>query len=249
MILGRQSTAAAPAARTTTDGAYDPGAPGVQARGRRARVRRIAREARVRWPHRCVALRLSPCSFSCWPRPLRRSRAHLATSDWGRRSKDGSRPRCSPTSTSATATPERSPRSTRARCRPRSGDQSLQVGRVVPFSDAGEGVAFIFCVDISKSMSAADFAVVRSALGRWIDEMRPLDRAAVLSFGSESRLVLDFTADKAALRAALEPLGPTDMQTVLHRGLARRVRAVVAAGSRASRTPRRGGALRRQGRG
>ena len=99
------------------------------------------------------------------------------------------------------------------------GDQSLQVDRVVPFSDAGEGVAFIFCVDVSKSLSAADFAAVRTALGRWIDEMRPLDRAAVLSFGEESRLVLDFSADKAALRAALEALGPTDMQTVLYRGL------------------------------
>jgi hypothetical protein len=90
---------------------------------------------------------------------------------------------------------------------------------VVPFSDAGEGVAFIFCVDISRSLSAADFAAVRSALGRWIDEMRPLDRASVLSFGEASRLVLDFSADKAALRAALQALGPTDMQTVLYRGL------------------------------
>ncbi len=99
------------------------------------------------------------------------------------------------------------------------GDQSLQVDRVVPFSDAGEGVGFIFCVDISRSLSAADFAAVRNAMGRWIDEMRPLDRAAVLSFGEASRLVLDFSADKAALRAALEALGPTDMQTVLYRGL------------------------------
>ncbi|HEX2464495.1 MAG TPA: vWA domain-containing protein, partial [Thermoanaerobaculia bacterium] len=99
------------------------------------------------------------------------------------------------------------------------GDQSLQVDRVVPFSDAGEGVGFIFCVDISRSLSAADFAAVRNALGRWIDEMRPLDRASVLAFGEASRLVLDFSADKAALRAALEALGPTDMKTVLYRGL------------------------------
>jgi Mg-chelatase subunit ChlD len=99
------------------------------------------------------------------------------------------------------------------------GEQSLQVGRVVPFREAGEGVAFIFCVDISKSLSAADFAAVRSALGRWIDGMRPLDRAAVLSFGEESRLAVDFTADKSALRLALDALGPTDMLTVFYRGL------------------------------
>jgi Mg-chelatase subunit ChlD len=99
------------------------------------------------------------------------------------------------------------------------GDRSLEVGRVVQFRDAGEGVGFIFCVDISRSLSAADFAAVRDALGRWIDGLRPVDRAAVLSFGEDSRLVLDFTADKAALRAAIDGLGPTDMKTVLYRGL------------------------------
>src|SRR5688572_10896176 len=99
------------------------------------------------------------------------------------------------------------------------GGQGLAVKRVAPFRGGAEGVAYIFCVDISRSLSAADFAEVRAALGRWIDGMGPLDRVAVLSFGSESKLVADFTADQAALRAALDALGPTDMQTVLYRGL------------------------------
>jgi hypothetical protein len=98
-------------------------------------------------------------------------------------------------------------------------DQPLTVGRVVPFRDAGEGVAYIFCVDISRSLSKADFAEVRAALGRWIAGMGPRDRAAVLAFGEESRLVTDFTANQEALRAALDALGPTDMKTVLYRGL------------------------------
>src|SRR5262245_46726498 len=98
-------------------------------------------------------------------------------------------------------------------------DQALAVGRVVPFRDSGEGVGFIFCVDISRSLSAADFAKVREALGRWIEGLGPLDRAAVLAFGSESRMITDFTANQEALRAALAGLGPTDMQTVLYRGL------------------------------
>jgi Mg-chelatase subunit ChlD len=99
------------------------------------------------------------------------------------------------------------------------GDQALAVRRVVPFRDAGEGVAYIFCVDVSRSLKASDFAEIRSALGRWIDGLRPDDRAAVLSFGDQSRVVLDFTADAGALRAALDSLAPTDMTTVLYRGL------------------------------
>jgi von Willebrand factor type A domain len=99
------------------------------------------------------------------------------------------------------------------------GGQALAVGRVVPFRDAGEGVGYIFCVDISRSLTAADFAEIRNALGRWIDALGPRDRAAVLTFGDQSRIVLDFTADTGALRASLDALAPTDMTTVLYRGL------------------------------
>jgi Mg-chelatase subunit ChlD len=99
------------------------------------------------------------------------------------------------------------------------GEHSLSPRRVVPFRDAGEGVAYIFAVDISRSLSPAAFAKIRSALSRWIDELGPLDRAAALTFGDQSRLVVDFTADRAALRAAVEALAPTDMTTVLYRGL------------------------------
>jgi Mg-chelatase subunit ChlD len=99
------------------------------------------------------------------------------------------------------------------------GGRALAVRRVVPFRDAGEGVAYIFCVDVSRSLKASDFAEIRSALGRWIDGLGPDDRAAVLSFGDQSRVVLDFTADSGALRAAVESLAPTDMTTVLYRGL------------------------------
>ena len=111
------------------------------------------------------------------------------------------------------------------------GEQSLQVDRVVPFSDAGEGVAFIFCVDISKSLSAADFAEVRSALGRWIDEMRPLDRAAVLSV-RRGRAGWCSTSARTRPRCARRSRrwAPTDMTDGALPRPARRARAVVAAG-------------------
>ena len=99
------------------------------------------------------------------------------------------------------------------------GGRALALGRLLPFRDAEEGVAYVFSVDVSRSLSAGDFAEIRGALARWIEGLGPRDRAAVLTFGDASRVVVDFTADRAALASAVEDLAPTDGTTVLYRGL------------------------------
>ncbi|MEM7481210.1 MAG: VWA domain-containing protein [Acidobacteriota bacterium] len=98
------------------------------------------------------------------------------------------------------------------------GDQT-DVASVEPFDDTGEGVGYIFLVDISKSLSEREFDRIRQALELWFEDLRETDRAAIIAFGDYSRLVVDFTSDPQALREGLAGLGPTDDQTLLHRAM------------------------------
>ncbi len=100
------------------------------------------------------------------------------------------------------------------------GEERAEIERLEPLASTGEGVAYVFLVDISKSLSAAKFTQIQEAIGAWIRDLAEIDRAAILSFGDESRLVVDFTGDRAALEAGIRSLAPTDGSTLLHRALA-----------------------------
>ncbi len=101
------------------------------------------------------------------------------------------------------------------------GAQPATVTAVEPFAKAGEGIAYLLLVDISRSLREPQFAKLRQALGDWVNALEPRDRAALLTFGAEVRLVQDFTADKAALQAHLAHLQPSDDQTRLNLALLR----------------------------
>lgn len=99
------------------------------------------------------------------------------------------------------------------------GGEPAIVDELDPFSEVGDGVGYVFLVDISRSLDEPTFGRIRDALRAWIDDLGPEDRAAILSFGETSRLVVDFTDDKDRLRTGLGTLGPTDDLTVIHRAL------------------------------
>jgi Mg-chelatase subunit ChlD len=99
------------------------------------------------------------------------------------------------------------------------GGEAMQIETVLPFRDSGEGIAYVFAVDISRSLSPAHFDGIRRALETWIGRLGPRDRAALVSFGDVSRVVVDFTDDRARLASGLAALGPTDGTTVLFQAL------------------------------
>ncbi len=100
------------------------------------------------------------------------------------------------------------------------GESALELDAARPFSETDEGVAYIFLVDISASLSVAQFNEIRDAIDAWVSNLGRLDRAAILAFGETSELVVDLTDDTDALRAGLARLGPTDRLTLLHQALA-----------------------------
>jgi hypothetical protein len=83
------------------------------------------------------------------------------------------------------------------------------------------GIGIVFLIDISKSLSPQQFAMIRESVHRWINLLGPNDRAAIVTFGSRVTTVVDFTADKSALISALAnpALKPSDQQTLLYQGL------------------------------
>jgi VWFA-related protein len=98
-------------------------------------------------------------------------------------------------------------------------ERDLKVTDVKSFDASGEGVAYIFLIDISKSIQRSQFEEMREATGDWIDALKAKDRMTIFAFGEQVRQLIDFTDDKAGLRAALSNLAPTDLQTKLYLAL------------------------------
>jgi hypothetical protein len=101
------------------------------------------------------------------------------------------------------------------------GANSVQVTGIIPFLETGEGVAYTFLVDTSGSIGSARFDRIRGAIQTWIAGLKPLDRAAIATFGDDYHLVADFTGDKDKLSAALNALGPNDSHTRLYQAIDR----------------------------
>jgi uncharacterized protein YegL len=107
------------------------------------------------------------------------------------------------------------------------GDLSTLIGptyTTVKEIQGPQGIAIVFLLDISKSLSRQQFELIRASVRAWIESLNrppagPPDQAAIVTFGSSVKTVQDFTADKRALNNALNPLGPSDMQTFLYQGL------------------------------
>ena len=99
------------------------------------------------------------------------------------------------------------------------GAQAAAINTVESFAQTGDGVAYIFLVDISKSLSTVQFAQIKQALKHWLGGMGETDRAALITFGREVKQRLAFTDDQDKLNNAIDALSATDMETSLYRGL------------------------------
>ncbi|MBK1646684.1 hypothetical protein CKO25_18980 [Thiocapsa imhoffii] len=100
------------------------------------------------------------------------------------------------------------------------GAHPAEVISVTPFAETGEGVLYVFLVDISASLDAAQFGRIRDALHDWVGAMGEHDQAAILTFGTDVRTVVAPTDERARLTAALDALEARDPRTAFHEALA-----------------------------
>ncbi|MEO5359898.1 MAG: VWA domain-containing protein [Nitrospirota bacterium] len=99
------------------------------------------------------------------------------------------------------------------------GSAQTVTAEIRPFAQSGEGVGYVFLVDISKSLKPQQFDHMREAVSALIGNMAQKDMAALITFGRDVKVVCDYTADKNELKSKINALRPVDDMTQLHRGL------------------------------
>jgi von Willebrand factor type A domain/FHA domain len=105
----------------------------------------------------------------------------------------------------------------------------LTVNSLKPFSGAQEGVGYVFLVDVSKSESRSEFGKVKDALQGFVDHLGTNDKAAILSFGADTKEVTAYTGDKSALKSAINGLVNDAPMTHLNAALVEGLRLALTA--------------------
>lgn len=89
-----------------------------------------------------------------------------------------------------------------------------------------EGIAYLFAVDISRSLKDSQFEEIRAALSDCISNLGESDSAAILAFGDDVTVVHEYTHDRDALRSSIASLGATDNTTQLYGGIMQAINVI-----------------------
>ena len=103
------------------------------------------------------------------------------------------------------------------------GTNTLSITSGRPFDQTGEGVAYVFLVDISRSLTSVQLEEMKKGLRNWIGRMKSNDRGALMLFGESVTLQQDYTASKESLLKAIGSLELRDNRTQLHQGIAKAI--------------------------
>ncbi len=95
--------------------------------------------------------------------------------------------------------------------------EGLPIGEftVEPISSAKNPLSVLLAIDVSGSMNGAPMDAAKRAAADFLGRLRPEDYAALLSFGSGTRVLSEFTSNKAAVKENLEMLRAGDKETWL----------------------------------
>lgn len=97
--------------------------------------------------------------------------------------------------------------------------ETLKVQDSAVFQSLNEGVSYIFCIDISKSVTDQEMQEIRSSISNFLNGMSSNDYARIITFGTEITSVCDSTQDRSQLNAAIQNIERTANYTYLYEGL------------------------------
>jgi uncharacterized protein YegL len=112
------------------------------------------------------------------------------------------------------------------------GGSALTVVSAELASSENDPLDAVLAIDTSGSMAGAPLAAAKDAAHAFIGELDPADRVAIIGFGDNVQLLLDYTSDRGAINATIEGL-VAQGNTALYQATA--VAAYQAGQSRASR--------------
>lgn len=97
--------------------------------------------------------------------------------------------------------------------------KALPVMEASVFGTANQGVSYVFCVDVSKSVTDEEMQEIRNSISDFIKRMSPNDYAKIITIGSEVTSVCDSTQDQNALEAAVQQIDRIADYTYLYKGI------------------------------
>lgn len=99
------------------------------------------------------------------------------------------------------------------------GSKAIKISRIVPFEDTQEGIGYVLLVDVSKSLSVAQFRLMQETIAAFVDAMSERDQAALVTFGSEVKVIQEFSPNRSRIKEKLAALRPSDEETAFYGGL------------------------------
>ncbi|MHC1761981.1 MAG: VWA domain-containing protein [Negativicutes bacterium] len=106
--------------------------------------------------------------------------------------------------------------------------RAIKISRIIPFEDTQEGIGYVLLVDVSKSLSVAQFRQMQETIAAFVDAMSERDQAALVTFGSEVKLIQEFSPNRSKIKEKLAALRPSDEETAFYNGLDKAIAAASA---------------------
>lgn len=98
-------------------------------------------------------------------------------------------------------------------------DEMLIPDEAARFQSLEEGMNYVFCIDISKSVTEQEMQEIRAGISAFVNGMTKNDYAGLITIGTEITSICDLTQDKNSLNLAIEKLDRTANKTYLYKGL------------------------------
>ena len=109
----------------------------------------------------------------------------------------------------------------------------VPITAVTPYDVNQQGIHYVFCVDVSKTLTEPMMEDVRQALNETVDAMGPLDTVTILTFGETVQTRISASNDRNAIKEAIGGLQPNENFTALYKGVIDGVQAA-SGGSRSA---------------
>lgn len=98
-------------------------------------------------------------------------------------------------------------------------NQTIPVQESTVFQALNQGISYIFCIDVSKSVTEQEMQEIKSSIADQVNRMSANDYARIITIGTDITSVCDSTQDKNALHQALSGVNRVDNYTYLFKGL------------------------------
>lgn len=97
--------------------------------------------------------------------------------------------------------------------------ESLPVQEAAVFQSLNQGVSYIFCIDVSKSVTEQEMQEIRSSMTEFVNGMSANDYARIITIGTEVTALCNSTTDHNALNTAIQSVARVADYTYLYKGI------------------------------